>query len=90
MITQEKIDVYRYYNGDSDSWARSGTKKQKQIVNDADWYLIDSLIQDFMLEKAGISSKEYIVKFHEKLKESCDKQLTIDELKKLSEAKKAS
>ena len=62
MITIEKLNIYIYFNGDVDRWASRGTKKQKMIMSDADWALIDSLIQDFILIKRGLVSPDFFQK----------------------------
>ena len=46
MITEDKIKIYKRYKGDIDSWARAGSKKEKLIMIDNDWYMIDGFIQD--------------------------------------------
>jgi len=55
MITLEKIKIYKRYSGNIDSWAKSGSKKEKLFMNIDDWYAIDGLIQDFYLMKNGLN-----------------------------------
>lgn len=57
MITKEKLTVYRKYNGDLDLWARIGASKEKSIMSDDDWYLIDSLIQDVIISQNKLYKK---------------------------------
>lgn len=59
MITEDKVKIYKRYNGDIDSWARSGSKKEKSIIIDEDWYVIDGLIQDLSLVKKGLASSGF-------------------------------
>ncbi len=81
MITQDKIKIYKRYNGDIDSWARNGSKKEKLVMNHDDWYIIDGLIQDFSLVKNGLTSLTFNDNLHNKLKENCDNEETIQVLK---------
>lgn len=74
MITIEKIKIYQRYQGDIDSWARSGSKKEKAIMVDNDWYVIDGLIQDMQMIKNGLASLEFKNKFNERLKKEIDEQ----------------
>jgi hypothetical protein len=84
MITIEKINIYKYFNGNIDSWARVGTKEQKAIMNDKDWLLIDDLIQDIRLLEKALVSEIYMKTINERLNENCDSEETISELKKMT------
>lgn len=84
MITKEKLNIYIHFNGDIDGWARMGTADQKLIMKDKDWYIIDGFIQDFNLVKKGRASEGYFKNIIEKLKDCCDNEDTIIELKKIA------
>jgi hypothetical protein len=84
MINREKIKVYKKYDGDIDYWARNGSKKEKLIISDKDWYVIDGLIQDFFLIKGGLTSSSFNDNFKNKLKEVCDSEDTIKTLETMS------
>lgn len=84
MITLEKIKIYKRYSGDIDSWAKSGSKKEKLFINDDDWHAIDGLIQDFYLMKNGLTSLKFNSDLNNKLMENCDSETTIEALKKFS------
>lgn len=81
MITKNKINIYKKYNGDIDSWARSGSKKEKNILNDNDWHIIDGLIQDLSLVKKELTSLTFSNDLNSKLKEICDGEETVESLK---------
>lgn len=83
MITKEKVQIYKYFNGDIDGWARTGTKEQKAIMKDRDWLLIEELVQDMSLIKKGLASESYINVINEKLQANCDSNETIQEIKNL-------
>lgn len=83
MITQDKIKIFRKYDGDIDSWARSATKKERMIMSNEDWYIIDSLVQDLTLSIKSLSSTNYDLKLNDKIKQLCIDEKTINELKKL-------
>ncbi len=85
MITQDKIKIYKRYSGDVDSWARSGSKKEKLVMNDDDWYIIDGLIQDFSLVKKGLTSLTFSNDLNNRLKENCDSEETIQALKAITD-----
>ena len=84
MITQEKIKIYSSFQGDVDEWARIGSKKEKAIMNDGDWSLIDSLVQDMLLVKKGLASKEFSETLQRRLVENCDNPETINQLRKVA------
>lgn len=83
MITQEKLEVYKYFGGDIDGWSRIGTSLQKQTIKDEDWIVIDGFIQDLFLVKSGIASISFINSLEKKLHEFCDSEKTIQELKNM-------
>ncbi|MCB0740985.1 MAG: hypothetical protein R2796_07650 [Chitinophagaceae bacterium] len=84
MITEDKIKVYKRYDGDIDGWARSGSKKEKSIMSDEDWYVIDGLIQDLSMVKKGLASSGFNENLNVKLKEMCDSDSTVNQLQKLA------
>lgn len=84
MITGKKIGIFNRYNGDIDGWARNNSTKEKLIIEDNDWYLIDSFLQDLFLVQKGLASSDFIVNLENKLKENCDGEETIIQLKKIS------
>ncbi len=84
MITQDKIKIYKRYSGDIDSWMRSGSKKEKLVMNDDDWYIIDGLIQDFSLVEKGLASLTFNNDLNNRLKENCDSEKTIQALKAIT------
>jgi hypothetical protein len=83
MINQDKINIYRRYNGDIDSWARSGSKKEKITITNDDWYTIDSLVQDLSLSKKGLTSSNYDQELKNRLHLLCSDEKTINELRSL-------
>jgi hypothetical protein len=84
MITEEKINIYQKYEGDIDSWAKGGTKKEKAIMCDEDWYLITSIIQDIYLMKNRLGAFEFNSKIERFLKENCKDQVTMEKIKLLA------
>jgi hypothetical protein len=80
MISIDKIKIFCKYQGDIDFWARSGSKKEKLIIDDNDWYIIDTLIQDMLLVRKGLSTKEFKENLDNKLKELCSDQEVIKQL----------
>ena len=81
MITKGKLDIYKHFNGDIDGWARIGTKKQKMIMEDKDWLLIESFLQDIHLVRNGLASEKYVKAMNVRLRENCDNEETIQKLK---------
>jgi hypothetical protein len=88
MITEEGIKIFINYLGDIDNWARRGSKKDKLTIKDKDWYLIDNLIQDVILVKKGLTSMEFESNLKNRLKENCDGEDSINQLKRFAEREK--
>lgn len=83
MITSEKLEIYKRFNGDSDSWARVASNHNDMVMNSSDWSLIEKLIQETSLVKKGLVVESYILHIEEKLKQSCDNEETIRTLKEM-------
>jgi hypothetical protein len=88
MITQEKIKIFRRYEGDIDGWARSGSDRERMLMSENDWHSLNELLQDLILVKRGLTSSEFVNALNHKLTTSCDSDKTIDELKKLADKDK--
>ncbi|KAA9034563.1 hypothetical protein FW778_22260 [Ginsengibacter hankyongi] len=85
MINGEKIKIYKNYNGDIDGWAKTSKKNERAIMDDSDWYLVESLIQDIKIVKKGLGSSDYSNDVYERLNKNCDSAETVEKLKALAE-----
>lgn len=81
MLTHDKIKTYKKYDGNVDSWVRSGSKKEKLVMNDSDSYIIDGLIQYVYLVKKGLASSSFSNGLNCNLTENCDSEETTQALK---------
>ena len=70
MINKEKMAVYQKYAGDMDGWARMASVAEKALISDADWYEINSFIQDYSLVKKGLASQRYADKLDARIEEA--------------------
>jgi len=84
MITKDKLKVYKRYKGEIDRWVRSGSKKEKSIMTDNDWYLIDGFNQDLFLLERGLISSDFKNELTTRLKESCENEFIVNQLKELT------
>ena len=84
MVTKNKLRIYERYDGDIDSWARTGSKREKSVMTDNDWHVIERLIQNVVLMKKGLASCNFSASLSQQLKESCDTASTIDRLQHLA------
>ncbi len=84
MITIKKVEIYQRFNGDVDGWARVGSKEEKSIMDDEDWFLIDGFIQDIKLVKKGLASDTFMDVINERLNAKCDNEETILAIKSLA------
>ena len=89
MITIEKLKVYKNYDGDIDSWARSARKHEKAAIDNREWYLIDRLIQDLKLIDKGLAADSYANEVNIRLSDNCDKE-TIELIRALAAENKGS
>lgn len=68
MITKQKITIYLKYQN-IDNFARIASVKEKNILGDKDWALIENLIQDIHLLKNNMVSREMRDKIENKIKD---------------------
>lgn len=68
MITKQKITIYLKYQN-IDNFARIASTKEKNILGDKDWALIENLIQDIHLLKNNMVSSEMKDKIENKIKD---------------------
>lgn len=81
MITIKHIEIYKKYDGDGDGFTHCATPEEKMIMDYKYWSLIDTFIQDLFIIKKGLASTTFIRSINEKLKENCDSESTIIQLK---------
>ncbi len=80
MITQEKLNIYKKYSGNMESWDRFGKKKDKRIMPYKEWEMIDELIQNLELVEKGLASVDFKLQTLKKLSQACDSEKTQQEL----------
>lgn len=71
MINNEKILIYKKYEGNLDAWARIATCEEKKAMSDDDWYLIDDLIQNVIISRSDMI---------ESLKRNVENKKVMDEI----------
>ncbi len=84
MITKTKLEIYKSFDGDIDGWARIGNKKQKENIDDKDWFIVDELIQSINQINKSTASESFKSDLKTKLKKYCADEETIIEIKKLA------
>lgn len=67
MITLDQLKIYSRYNRDIDEWARESSNN---VINDNDWAVIEDLVQDLLLVKNHLVSRDYINRVDKKLNET--------------------
>lgn len=82
MITIEKINIYKKYDGDIDMWIRLNSKLES-FMEEKDWYEIDSLLQGLRLIKTGQVSERYGEELNKNLNKSVKESRVIDILRDL-------
>lgn len=84
MVTLEKINIYKSYDGNSDMMAYVGSQAHKQIMTDDIWVLIRGFVGDLTLIKKGLAGDAYKKSIEEQLHKHCDGEETINELKRMA------
>jgi hypothetical protein len=73
-ITPDKLAIYNRYGGSVDSYARAGKAKEREILSDEDFFLIDNLLQSVDMINRGLASEEFKSKTFERIREIADDQ----------------
>ena len=84
MLTLEKLNIYNYFGGDIDGWARTSKKNNSSGMTDEDWTLIDKLIQGLFLVSTGAASAEYATSIEHLLLSATEDEKTRQELRKMA------
>jgi hypothetical protein len=79
MITKEKLDIYKRYQGDLDGWVRTSNPNERTIT-EADWSEIDLLIHQLTVLKNGLVSDEYAARIKEALKSKTEDDMVAKDL----------
>ncbi|MBN8771380.1 MAG: hypothetical protein J0I46_07440 [Thiobacillus sp.] len=79
MLTLDKLNIYRRFDGDLDGWARTANGHDASDITDADWLLIEDLRQALDLIAAGQASQVFTASFESRLRDT-----TADETTRLA------
>ena len=82
MLTAEKINIYKYYKGDVDSFGR-GQSIHKRKMSEEDFSLIQNLVSRYIIVRNNLASDEFKNTIELEIKNICDSAETIAELKSL-------
>lgn len=80
-ITIEKLKIFEQYEGDEDSFARAGRKREKDLFQIGEWNLIKNFQQRLEMIEKGLTSSDFQTKTLTDLKEVAD-STTFDLLTK--------
>ncbi|MBP6095781.1 MAG: hypothetical protein KBF58_07760 [Methyloversatilis sp.] len=89
MLTLDKLKAYGVFGGDIDGHARS-TGKDKPVITDADWYLIDELLMALDTVASGMASAGFIERLERRMAENTADQATRDALTELAARRRKS
>ena len=80
MITNRKLKIFISYKGDVDAF-QHGKNSDKKAMEDADFFFLNGLVQDFIIIKNKEASIEFENKAVEKLRMNSDNENTVKEFK---------
>jgi hypothetical protein len=67
VLTADKIEVYRRFNGDGDGFSRAEFSQRTSDITDADWSAIDELRQALFIIANGMASPEFAVSVEKRM-----------------------
>jgi hypothetical protein len=71
-ITQEKLKIFKKYEGDEDRFARDGSRREKELFQLEDWTLITDFQQRLEMIEKGLTSSDFEIKTLADLKSVSD------------------
>ncbi len=71
-ITQEKLKIFKKYEGDEDRFARGGSRHEKELFQLEDWSLINDFQQRLEMVEKGLTSSDFEIKTLADLKAVAD------------------
>jgi hypothetical protein len=83
MLTRDKLDVYRRFQGDIDGWARSSHGSHDAGMTDSDWFVIEELRQGLALIASGQASTAFMAQFEQRLHAVTADEATRERLRAL-------
>ena len=85
MITPDKLKIYARYKGDVDMFARSGRSNEKTLMLDADFDLIQVLLQDANVLDRNLGSPQRTAEAMNRLRSNCSSEEVVAKIRKLAE-----
>ena len=83
MLTLDKLNIYRRFDGDLDGWARIASGHDASGITDADWHLIEDLRQGLGLIAAGQASQTFAASLESRLLRTTADEATQQALRAL-------
>ncbi len=80
-----KLQIYISYKGDGDMFSRSRRAKERELISDDDWTLIDLLVQDATVTTRRLGSEKRTAEATKRLEENCESEEVIARIKRLAE-----
>jgi len=59
MITRQKLEIYKKFEGDVDMFRLTGKKDEQSIFEENDWHLIEDFVRRFHLINSGSASDNF-------------------------------
>lgn len=83
MLTLDKLNIYRRFDGDLDGWVRTANGHDASGITDDDWHLIEALRQALGLIAAGQASQVFTASFESRLRDTTADEATRQALRAL-------
>jgi len=84
MITLAKLNTYRKFRGDSDSWDRMVKAQDPDEITYEEWSAVDLILQSLRIVRGGMATPEFAEQTFEKLNAMAEDQSIRDQLIELA------
>jgi hypothetical protein len=83
VITREKIEIFRRYDGDIDGWARVGDAREREAMADSDWADIEELLHRLWLQQHQSVSEDFVAQTQKLIAKRVRDESAVEALRRL-------
>jgi hypothetical protein len=84
MLTLAKLKIFARIKGDIDMFSRAGRAKEKETIDDEEWRLIDTLIQDATVIDRQLGSEERTTQATRRIIDNCENNDVVAKIHSLA------
>jgi len=89
LITDKMIDIYEWFSGDVDGYARLSKPEQRRIISDNDFFKLTDFLQSLKMINKNLASDTFKDNIYRELNLICENDLVIKRLENIAKNDKS-